>query len=54
MKAAERAGCRSISYTYTEPTIFFEFALETARLANSQGLRNVFVTNGYMTAKPLR
>jgi pyruvate formate lyase activating enzyme len=53
VKAAERAGCRSLSYTYTEPTIFFEFALETARLANSRGLRNVFVTNGYMTAEAL-
>lgn len=53
VKAAERADCRSISYTYTEPTIFFEFALETARLANSRGLRNVFVTNGYMTAEAL-
>jgi pyruvate formate lyase activating enzyme len=53
VKAAERAGCRSLSCTYTEPTIFFEFALETARLANSKGLRNVFVTNGYMTAEAL-
>jgi pyruvate formate lyase activating enzyme len=53
VKAAERAGCRSISYTYTEPTIFFEFALKTARLANSKGIRNVFVTNGYMTAEAL-
>jgi pyruvate formate lyase activating enzyme len=51
--AAARAGCRSLSYTYTEPTIFFEFALETARLADAQGLRNVFVTNGYMTAEAL-
>jgi pyruvate formate lyase activating enzyme len=51
--AAERAGCRSISYTYTEPTVFFEFALETARLAHSKGIRNVFVTNGYMTVEAL-
>jgi pyruvate formate lyase activating enzyme len=51
--AAEKAGCRSISYTYTEPTIFFEFALETARLAHAKGIRNVFVTNGYMTAEAL-
>jgi pyruvate formate lyase activating enzyme len=51
--AARRAGCRSISYTYTEPTVFFEFALETARRAHAQGLRNVFVTNGYMTAEAL-
>ncbi len=53
VEAAERAGCRSISYTYTEPTVFFEFALETARLAHSKGIRNVFVTNGYMTAEAL-
>lgn len=53
VEAAETAGCRSISYTYTEPTVFFEFALETARLANAKGLRNVFVTNGYMTAEAL-
>ena len=51
--AAARAGCRSLSYTYTEPTIFFEFALETARRAHAEGLRNVFVTNGYMTAEAL-
>ncbi|MCU0591687.1 MAG: AmmeMemoRadiSam system radical SAM enzyme [Desulfobacterales bacterium] len=51
--AAEKAGCRSIAFTYTEPTIFFEYALETARLAHSRGLRNVFVTNGYMTAEAL-
>lgn len=53
VRAAEKTGCRSISYTYTEPTVFFEFALATARLANAKGLRNVFVTNGYMTAEAL-
>jgi pyruvate formate lyase activating enzyme len=46
---AKITGCKSISYTYTEPTIFFEFALDTAKLAASQGLKNVFVSNGYMT-----
>lgn len=51
--AAERAGCRSISYTYTEPTIFFEFALATAHLVRQRGLRNVFVTNGYMTPEAI-
>lgn len=40
-------GCESISYTYTEPTIFFEFAYDCARLAQEKGLRNVFVSNGY-------
>ena len=42
-------GCESISYTYTEPTVFFELAYETARLANEKGLLNIFVTNGYMS-----
>ncbi len=54
VRAAKRAGCRSISYTYTEPTVFFEFAYQTAKLAHGEGLRNVFVTNGYMTAEALR
>jgi pyruvate formate lyase activating enzyme len=53
VEAARKSGCRSISYTYTEPTIFFEYAFETARLARSAGLRNIFVSNGYMTAEAL-
>jgi len=53
VEAAQRDGCRSIAYTYTEPTVFFEFAYETARLAHNKGIRNVFVTNGYMTAEAL-
>ena len=50
---AIKAGCASISYTYTEPTIFLELALETARLANQKGLYNIFVTNGYMSPQAL-
>ena len=46
-------GCESIAYTYTEPTVFFEFALDVARLARESGLRNIFVTNGFMTAEAL-
>jgi pyruvate formate lyase activating enzyme len=45
--------CASISYTYTEPTIFFEFAFDTARLAADAGIRNVFVSNGYITPEAL-
>ncbi len=41
--------CRSISYTYTEPTVFFEYARDTAKIAQKKGLKNVFVTNGYQT-----
>jgi len=47
--AAEAGGCRSIAYTYTEPTIYFEMALATAKIARQRGIRNVFVSNGYMT-----
>ena len=48
------AGCQSISYTYTEPTIFYEYAYDTAVLAHAAGLRNIFVTNGYITPEALR
>lgn len=44
----------TIAYTYTEPTIYFELALDTARLAASRGLKNVFVSNGYMTEQCLK
>ena len=46
-------GSVSISYTYTEPTIYFELALDTAQRATYKGLKNVFVTNGYMTEQCL-
>ncbi|SLM31329.1 conserved hypothetical protein [Desulfamplus magnetovallimortis] len=51
---AKKAGCASISYTYTEPTIYFELAYETAKIARSQGLLNIFVTNGFMSQEALR
>ncbi|MFO8011556.1 MAG: AmmeMemoRadiSam system radical SAM enzyme [Dehalococcoidia bacterium] len=50
---AKQHGCASIAYTYTEPTIFFEYAYDTARLARQEGLANLFVTNGYMTKEAL-
>ncbi|MFB3925101.1 MAG: AmmeMemoRadiSam system radical SAM enzyme [Syntrophales bacterium] len=53
IKQAKQTDSKSISYTYTEPTIFFEYALEISRLAKKEGLANVFVTNGYMTAEML-
>ena len=49
--AAIKGNCKSIAYTYTEPTIFFEFAFDTAKLAHAKGIKNVFVTNGYMTSE---
>ncbi|MCX5714574.1 MAG: AmmeMemoRadiSam system radical SAM enzyme [Candidatus Omnitrophica bacterium] len=53
VESALKNKCRSISYTYTEPTIFFEYALAIAKLAKPRGLHNIFVTNGYMTEECL-
>ncbi len=54
VEEAVRAGCESIAYTYTEPTIFFEFAYDCARLAHKKGIRNVFVSNGYTSPDAIR
>lgn len=51
--AAVRTSCRSLAYTYTEPTIYFEYSYDTARLARDSGLANVYVSNGYMSAEML-
>lgn len=50
---AKEAGSFGIAYTYNEPFIWFEFVLETAKLARSEGLENVLVTNGYVNMEPL-
>ncbi|HEO64226.1 MAG TPA: radical SAM protein, partial [Candidatus Omnitrophica bacterium] len=50
---AKENNCLSISYTYTEPTIFFEYAYDIAKLAKEEGLKNVFVSNGYMSLKAI-
>jgi pyruvate formate lyase activating enzyme len=54
LEEALRSRSSTISYTYTEPTIFFEFALDIARQASDSGLRNIFVSNGYMTEECLK
>ena len=53
VESALTRGCTSISYTYTEPTIYLELAYDTARLAVAAGLKNIFVTNGYITPEAL-
>ena len=53
VKNALSGNCRSVAYTYTEPTMFFEFAHDTARLAHEAGLANIFVTNGYIGGEAL-
>ena len=51
---AKRNKCKSISYTYTEPTIFFEYAYETAKIAHQQGIKNNFVTNGFISKEAIK
>lgn len=50
---AIKSKCPSISYTYTEPTIFLEYALDTMRIAKKKGIKNTWVTNGYMSDETL-
>jgi pyruvate formate lyase activating enzyme len=51
---AKKNGCASIAYTYTEPTVFYEYMLATAKLAKENGIRNVMHTCGYINPKPLK
>ena len=53
VEQAKATGCGSISYTYTEPTVFYEFAYDTAGLARQADLKNIFVTNGYISKAAL-
>ena len=54
VEAALATGCSSISYTFTEPTIFYEYMLATAQLARKAGLRNVVISAGFINPEPLR
>jgi pyruvate formate lyase activating enzyme len=54
VKAAVRTDCASISFTYTEPTVYFEYALDIAVLARRAGLRTALVSNGYISSEPLQ
>jgi pyruvate formate lyase activating enzyme len=53
VERAVAAGARSVAYTYVEPTVFIEFALDSMVRAHSAGLHNVFVTNGYETTEAI-
>lgn len=50
---ALKSNCPSIAYTYTEPTMFLEFALDTMKLAKKAGLKNIWVSNGYFSSETL-
>jgi pyruvate formate lyase activating enzyme len=51
VKLAQKYDCSGITYTYTEPTVFYELAYDTAKIAHERGMFNTFVTNGYMTTE---
>jgi pyruvate formate lyase activating enzyme len=53
-RAAERLHCRSVAYTYNDPVIFLEYAVETAKACRAKGIKSVAVTAGYMTEEPRR
>ena len=54
VKEAIEAGCPSISYTYSEPLISYEFVMEIAKAARKKGLKNVIVSNGFINPEPLK
>ncbi len=54
VKLAQKKDCPAIAYTYTEPTIFYEYMLETAKLAKKAGILNVVHSCGFINPKPLR
>jgi pyruvate formate lyase activating enzyme len=47
-------NCSSIAYTYSEPVTFYEYVFETATLARNAGVKNIFKSNGYINAEPLK
>ena len=50
----KKNDCRIMSYTYTEPTIFYEYMVDIAKLAGKEGIKNTMVSNGYINEAPLR
>ncbi len=51
-QAAKRTGCCSVAYTYNDPVIFFEYAIDTAKACHTEGIKNVAVTAGYISPEP--
>ncbi|MDP7180376.1 MAG: AmmeMemoRadiSam system radical SAM enzyme [Candidatus Woesearchaeota archaeon] len=54
IEKAIESGCKSIAYTYNEPTVFYEYVLDTAKLARKNGIKNVIVSNGFINEEPLK
>jgi len=53
VNSALRYGCRSIAYTYSEPNVFYEYMIDTGRIANARGIKNIWVTGGFINPAPL-
>jgi pyruvate formate lyase activating enzyme len=54
VEACLKNNCESIAYTYAEPTVFYEYVYDTARLAKASGIKNLYKSNGYINEQPLR
>lgn len=54
VEQAEKSGCSSIAYTYSEPTAWYEYMYDTSRIARTKGIKNLWITNGSMNEIPLR
>ncbi len=54
VEEAAKNGCKTIAFTYSEPTAFYEYMFDTAKLARARGIKNLLISNGYINAKPLR
>ncbi len=53
VKLAKKYNCRSIAYTYSEPTVFYEYMVDTAKIAKMNGIKNIWVTGGFINPAPL-
>ncbi|UCD55542.1 MAG: AmmeMemoRadiSam system radical SAM enzyme, partial [Candidatus Omnitrophota bacterium] len=53
VKLAKKYNCRSIAYTYSEPTVFYEYMIDTAKIAKTNGIKNIWVTAGFINPAPL-
>ncbi|MFC1576466.1 AmmeMemoRadiSam system radical SAM enzyme [Candidatus Omnitrophota bacterium] len=53
VSSAAKNNCRSVAYTYSEPNVFYEYMLDTARIAKSRGIKNIWVTGGFISPEPL-
>ena len=53
VEQAKEHKCKNIAYTYNDPVVFYEYTLDTAKLAYKQGLKNILVTNGFINPEPL-